>query len=101
MTRALILTWLGWACFAGGASALVIYGVHFARRQGWRRPWNAAGLLFNAAALTQVPFFLHQGAQDQGFISGVTGVACLLIGVLIQAVTALRTRRRDPARTDT
>lgn len=94
MTRAHILTWLGWFCFAGGGSALVVYVVQFARRQEWRRPWNAAGLIFTAVALTQLPMFLHQGAQDQGFMSGVLAVSCLSVAVILQAVTALRPRRQ-------
>jgi len=94
MTRALILTWLGWACFAGGAASIVVYVVHFTNRQGWRRPWNAAGLIFTAIALTQVPMFLHHGAQAQGFLSGVLAIVCLLVAVGLQSVTALRARRR-------
>ena len=93
MTRAHILTWLGWFCFAGGGAAIIVYVVQFARRQEWRRPWNAASLIFTALALTQLPMFLHQGAQEQGFVSGVMAVACLAVAVGLQAVMALRPRR--------
>ena len=39
---------LGWLCYLGAAAAIVVYLIHFAKRQGWRRPWNAAGLFFTA-----------------------------------------------------
>lgn len=99
MTRVNLITWLGWFCFAGGGAAIVVYVVQFARRQEWRRPWNAASLIFTALALTQLPMILHLGAEEQGFISGLLAVACLSIAVGLQAVMALRPRRsrRDDA----
>ena len=56
MSPAVIITWLGWICFAGAGVALIVYLVHFAGRQGWKRPWNAAGLFFTSIALSQMPF---------------------------------------------
>ena len=85
-----IITWLGWACYAGAAAAIIVYLVHFAGRQGWKRPWNAAGLFFTAIALSQAPF-LFQGAPLWR-IALVT--FCLLIATGLQAMTALRRRRR-------
>jgi peptidoglycan/LPS O-acetylase OafA/YrhL len=93
VNQADILTALGWACFAGGGAAIGVYLLHFLRRQGWRRPWNAAGLLFTAIALTQVPLYLVSGAAGASFPAGVISVVCLLVGVGIQSVMALRTRR--------
>lgn len=93
-----IITWLGWACFAGGAVAIAVYALHFAKRQGWRRPWNAAGLFFTAIALTQIPMFLVAGAEGGGFPNAVAAVFCLLIAVAIQSIMAMRTRRRSDDR---
>ena len=92
-----IVTWLGWACYAGAAFAIVVYLVQLAGRQGWRRPWNAAGLFFTAIALTQAPF-LFQGVPPWR-VAAMT--LCLLIATGLQAMTALRRRRRadDAART--
>ena len=95
--RADLLTWLGWACFAGGGSAIAVYILHFLKRQGWRRPWNAAGLFFSAIALTQIPSFLLADA-GAAFAHKVIAVICLLVGVAVQAVMALRTRRRGDER---
>ncbi len=63
MSQPLIVNLLGWVCYAGAAAAIVVYMIHFAGRQGWKRPWNAAGLFFTAIVLTQVPF-LFQDARS-------------------------------------
>lgn len=93
MTRTEILTYLGWACFAGGGAAIAVYLLHFLGRQGWRRPWNAAGLFFSAIALTQIPLFMLADGAD-AFIPKALAVLCLLVGVALQTVMVLRTRRR-------
>ena len=97
MSPSLVIVWLGWACYAGALAAIVVYVVHFAGRQGWRRPWNAAGLFFTAIALTQVPI-LFQDALGQLWRATLV-VFCLLAATAVQAYTALRPRRRadDPA----
>ena len=94
MSPALLVVWLGWACYAGALAAIVIYVIHFAGRQGWKRPWNAAGLFFTAIALTQIPF-LFEGAFYRGRMwRPVIVTLCLLTATGLQAMTAMRRRRR-------
>jgi len=94
MSPALLVVWLGWACYAGALAAIVVYVLHLAGRQGWKRPWNAAGLFFTAIALTQIPF-LFEGAFYGGRMwRPVIVTFCLLAATGLQAMTALRRRRR-------
>ena len=94
MSAVLLVVWLGWACYAGALAAIVVYVIHFAGRQGWKRPWNAAGLFFTAIALTQIPF-LFEGAFYRGRLwRPVIVTVCLLTATGLQAMTALRRRRR-------
>ncbi len=95
MSPAQIVIWLGWACYAGALAAIVVYVIHFAGRQGWKRPWNAAGLFFTAIALTQAPPLFLSGAYDHAQLGRAAAVTvCLLIATGLQAFTALRRRRR-------
>ena len=94
MTSSLILTWLGWACYAGALAAIVVYVIHFAGRQGWKRPWNAAGLFFTAIALTQTPSLFLGGYDRAQLGRDATVTVCLLAATGLQAFTALRRRRR-------
>ncbi len=98
MSVAHIVTWLGWACYAGAAVSIVVYVIHFAGRQGWKRPWNAAGLFFTSLALSRTPF-LFQGVVDgRGLRDASIVTVCLLAAAGLQATTALRRRkRRDDA----
>lgn len=90
MTPAII--WLGWACYAGAAAAIVIYLRHLLGPEGWKRPWGAAGLLFTSLALGQTPF-LFEDAYDRARISRAFVVSlCLLIAVALQAFALLRSR---------
>jgi hypothetical protein len=86
------ITWLGWLCYAGAAVAIIVYLIHFAGRQGWRRPWNAAGLFFTAIALTQAPSLFQ--AAEGSIRSAAVLTVCLLIATGLQAFTAMRRRRR-------
>ena len=89
-----LVVWLGWACYAGALVAIVVYVIHFAGRQGWKRPWNAAGLFFTAIALTQTPS-LFLAAYDRAQVwRALTVTICLLTATGLQAFTALRRRRR-------
>jgi 4-amino-4-deoxy-L-arabinose transferase-like glycosyltransferase len=94
MNPALSIIWLGWACYAGALAAIIVYIIHFAGRQGWKRPWNAAGLFFTAIALTQVPFLFQDAFDRSRFWRALVVVICLLAATILQAVTALRRRRR-------
>jgi O-antigen ligase len=84
---------LRWLCYAGAAAALLIYIVHFAGRQGWKRPWTAAGLFFTSAALAFLPS-LFRDASDPGQLrDAVIVVICLLAAAALQSLGALRRRR--------
>jgi len=84
---------LRWLCYLGAAAALVVYIVHFAGRQGWKRPWTAAGLFFTSAALAFLPS-LFRAATDPGELrDAVIVTICLLAAVGLQALGALRRRR--------
>ena len=92
MTPALI-TWLGWACYAGAAAAIIVYIIHFAQRQGWKRPWNAAGLFFTSLALSQAPTLFQSAAEPGEVRAAVVVTLCLLAATALQAFTALRKRK--------
>jgi hypothetical protein len=86
---------LGWLCYAAGAFALVVYVIHFADRQGWKRPWNAAGLFFTAIALAQVPPLFRNSNDNGELFAAIVVTLCLVIATGLQAMTALRKRRRS------
>ena len=88
------VSWLGWLCYAGAALAIVVYLIHFAGRQGWKRPWNAAGLFFTAIALAQVPSLFQEGLSGSSLRAAVIVTVCLLAATVLQALMAMRRRRR-------
>jgi hypothetical protein len=89
-----LIVWLGWACYAGALAAIVVYVIHFAGRQGWKRPWNAAGLFFTSIALSQIPPLFVGGYDRASMWRAITVTLCLLVATGLQAFTALRRRRR-------
>jgi hypothetical protein len=94
MNSADMITTLGWLCYAAGVGAILVYIIHFAGRQGWKRPWNAAGLFFTALALSQAPT-LFRNAQELGELrAAVIVTICLIAATGLQAMTALRRRKR-------
>jgi hypothetical protein len=96
-----MITVLGWLCYAAGAIALLVYIIHFAGRQGWRRPWNAAGLFFTALALAQVPTLFRNAVELSELRAAVIVTICLIAATGLQALTALRKRRdRDDGTTE-
>jgi len=94
MSTDTLITWLGWACYAGAAGAIGAYVIHFAGRQGWKRPWNAAGLFFTSIALSQVPFLFQEAFGMRGLRTAIIVTASLLVATGLQAFTALRRRKR-------
>ena len=90
-----IIFWLGWACYMGALAAIIVYAVHLAGRQGWKRPWNAAGLFFTAIALTQTPFLFQYAVDPHGLLRAFIVTLCLLSATALQAMSALRQRRRE------
>ena len=95
MSPALMITWLGWACYIGAAIAIIVYVVHFAGRQGWKRPWNAAGLFFTSIALSQTPFLFQYVGDSRGVGAAAIVTLCLLAACAVQAFSALRRRRQE------
>lgn len=95
MTSAALVTWLGWACYAGAAASLGAYLAVVLGRQGWRRPWNAAGLVFTSLALSQTPYLFDEALHGRGVGAALTVTFCLLAAAAAQAYAALRPRRRD------
>jgi hypothetical protein len=97
------VNWLGWLCYAGAAVAIGVYIIHFAGRQGWRRPWNAAGLFFTAIALAQMPSLFQEGLSGSTLRAAVIVTVCLLAATVLQALMAMRRRRRreDEAASET
>ena len=98
MTPSPLVIWMGWACYAGALVAIVVYVIHFAGRQGWKRPWNAAGLFFTAIALTQTPELFLNSYDRRTVLRAAIVTFCLLASAGVQSYTALRQRRRagDP-----
>ena len=94
MTSSTLVTWLGWACYAGAAVAIGVYVIHFAGRQGWKRPWNAAGLFFTSIALSQTPFLFQSVPDTRSLRTAIIVTASLLASTGLQAFIALRRRRR-------
>ena len=97
MSPGLIITWLGYACFLGAAVAFGVYVAHLAGRQGWKRPWNAAGLVFTSVALSQTPFLFQYVFDAKGLRTALIVTLCLLAATTAQSLTALRRRRQEDA----
>ena len=96
-----MITVLGWLCYAAGAVAIIVYVIHFAGRQGWRRPWNASGLFFTALALAFLPALFRDAVELEELRAAVIVTICLLGATGLQAMTALRKRRpRDDDTTE-
>ena len=85
------VTWLGWLCYAGAAVAIIGDLIHFAGRQGWKRPWNAAGLFFTAIALSQAPSLFQEASSLR---APVLLTVSLLAATGLQAFIAMRRRKR-------
>ena len=94
MSAGAVITWLGWACYLGAGVAILAYVAHFAGRQGWRRPWNAASLIFTSLSLSQIPFLIANASSARDLGRAVIVTVCLLAATGLQAFTALRRRRR-------
>ncbi len=98
MSAVQMVTFLGWACYAGALVSIIVYVIHFAGRQGWKRPWNAAGLFFTSIALSWTPFLFQTVSDKRGVRDALIVTVCLLAAAGLQAMTALRRRkRRDDA----
>ncbi|NEX93314.1 hypothetical protein [Caulobacter sp. 17J65-9] len=96
MISDLVLNAFTWTCWLAALGAVGAYAYSFIKHRPHSRLWNSAGLLLTGIALTQVPLFLREGAAGPGPGGLHAGLAIgfLSLAVLLQAVTALRRRKR-------
>ncbi|HEY5412091.1 MAG TPA: hypothetical protein VIJ94_15320 [Caulobacteraceae bacterium] len=97
MTASPFIVWLGWACYAGAAFAIVVYLAHLLGSQPHKRPWGAAGLLFTSLALGQTPFLFEDAYSGGQITRAVIVAACLLAALAFQAYALLRLRAGEAA----
>ena len=83
---------LGWVGLAVALLGVASYFVVLVRRPHLVRILNGSGLLLSGLALTQAPALMSVAAGPQAF-SVSACVVLLSLGVLAQAVAALRNRR--------
>ena len=91
------IVWLGWACYAGAAFAIVVYLAHLLGSQPHKRPWSAAGLLFTSLALGQIPFLFQDAYSSAQIARAAVVAACLLAALALQSLTLFRIRAGDGA----
>lgn len=96
MITDLVLDAFAWTCWIAAFGAIGAYAYSFIKHRPHSRLWNSAGLLLTGLALTQAPLFLRDGAAGPGPGALHAGlmIGFLALAVLLQAVTALRRRRR-------
>ena len=99
MSSSPFIVWLGWACYAGAAFAIVVYLAHLLGPQSHKRPWGAAGLLFTSLALGQTPFLFEDAYSGAQVTRAVLVTACLLLALLLQAFALFRVRAGEGAPT--
>ena len=91
------IIWLGWACYAGAAFAIVVYLTHLLGSQPHKRPWSAAGLLFTSLGLGQTPFLFEDAYSGAQIARAAVVTACLLAALAFQSFSLLRLRASDAA----
>jgi hypothetical protein len=99
MSSSPFIVWLGWACYAGAAFAIVVYLAHLLGPQPHKRPWGAAGLLFTSLALGQTPFLFEDAYSGVQIGRAALVSACLLLALLLQAFALFRVRAGEGAPT--
>ena len=95
MSTSPFIVWLGWACYAGAAFAIVIFLAHLLGSQPHKRPWGAAGLLFTSVALGQAPFLFQDAYSGAQITRAAVVTACLLAALALQAFALFRIRAGD------
>ncbi len=93
-----IIVWLGWACYAGAAFAIVVFLTHLLGRQTHKRPWSAAGMLFTSLAMGQTPFLFEDAYSGQQVARAAVVTACLLAAVVFQAYLLISPRADEDRR---
>jgi hypothetical protein len=91
------IVWLGWACYAGSAFAIVVYLAHLLGSQAHKRPWAAAGLLFTCLALGQTPFLFEDAYSGAQIARAAVVTTCLTLALVIQAFSLMRVRSGEEA----
>ena len=97
MSASPFIVWLGWACYAGAAFAIVVYLAHLLGSHPHKRPWAAAGLLFTSLALGQIPFLFQDAYSGAQIARAAVVTACLLAALALQGLTLFRIRAGDGA----
>jgi hypothetical protein len=92
VTASPFIVWLGWACYAGAAFAIVVYLRHLLGSQPHKRPWSAAGLLFTSLAMGQTPFLFEDAYSGSQIARAAVVTACLLTAVALQAYLLINPR---------
>ena len=92
MTASPLIVWLGWACYAGAAFAIVVFLSHLLGSQSHKRPWSAAGMLFTSLAMGQTPFLFEDSYSGSQIARAAIVTACLLAAVAMQAYLLISPR---------
>ena len=98
MSASPIIVWLGWACYAGAAFAIVVFLNHLLGRQPHKRPWSAAGMLFTSLAMGQTPFLFEDAYSGQQIARAAVVTGCLLAAVVFQAYLLISPRADEDRR---
>jgi len=91
------IVWLGWACYAGAAFAIVVFLRHLLSSKPHKRPWSAAGLLFTSLAMGQTPFLYEDAYSRAQLARAAVVTACLLMAVALQAYLLINPRTDEAA----
>ena len=92
MSYSPFIVWLGWACYAGAAFAIVVFLTHLLGSRPHKRPWSAAGMLFTSLAMGQTPFLFEDAYSGAQIARAAIVTACLLLGVGLQAYLLISPR---------
>jgi hypothetical protein len=84
---------LGWAAFAFGAGAIVVYFIVLAMRPRMVRILNGSGLFFTGLGLIQASIWVRDAAPGGAWFNAELAIAALCLAVVVQSVSALRNRR--------
>ena len=97
MSASPVIVWLGWACYAGAAFAIVVFLNHLLGRQAHKRPWSAAGMLFTSLAMGQTPFLFENAYTGSQIARAAIVTACLIAAVVFQAYLLISPRADEAA----
>jgi len=87
-----LIIWLGWACYAGAAFAIVVFLNHLLGSRTHKRPWSAAGMLFTSLAMGQTPFLFEDAYSGAQIARAAIVTLCLVLAVALQAYLLISPR---------